>query len=59
MKVGDLVKFYAPGSLSVGVIIAESPYDRLLGDAWTVLWSSGELVERTPASILEVISENR
>jgi len=59
MKIGDLVKFHAPSSTAIGVIIAESPYDRLLADAFVVLWSSGEIVERTTPSILEVVSENR
>ena len=59
MKVGDMVKFGASGATAVGVIIAESPYDKLLADSFVVLWSSGERVERTPASILVVISESR
>jgi len=59
MKVGDLVKFQGRPATSVGVIIAESPYDRLLADAFVVLWSSGEIVERVPPSILEVINESR
>ena len=59
MKAGDLVKFHAPSSASVGVIIAESPHDRLLADAFVVLWSTGEISERISASILEVINESR
>ena len=58
MKVGDLVKFEADKAIgSVGVIVAESPYDRLLADAFVVLWASGELTERVAPRILEVINE--
>ena len=59
MKVGDMVKFHAIPGTSVGVIVAESPYDRLLADAFVVLWSTGEISERISASILEVVSESR
>ena len=59
MKAGDLVKFHEPSSTSVGVIVAESPYDRLLADGFVVLWSTGEISERISASILEVVSESR
>ena len=65
MKVGDLVKYESDPAwssqayASVGVIVAESPYDRLLADAFTVLWASGELVERVAPRILEVINEER
>jgi hypothetical protein len=60
MKIGDLVKFEADNAIgSVGVIVAESPWNPLLADAFVVLWSSGELVERTNPGILEVISESR
>ena len=55
MKAGDLVKFSAAGCDSVGVIIGESSYDWMLADAVQVLWGSGELVERVPPRILEVI----
>ena len=55
MKVGDLVKFSAPGCDSVGVIIGKSPYVWMLADAVQVLWGSGEFVERVPPRILEVI----
>ena len=54
-----MVKFQAIPGTSVGVIVAESPYDRLLADAFVVLWSTGEVSERISASILEVISESR
>ena len=60
MKIGDLVKFEADNAIdTVGVIIAESPWNPLLAEAFVVLWSSGELVERTNPGILEVISESR
>jgi hypothetical protein len=59
MKVGDVVKYNAPGCDSVGIIIGESPYDHILADAVQVLWASGELVERVPPRILEVINESR
>jgi len=60
MKVGDLVKFETDNTIgSVGVIVAESPWNPLLADAFVVLWASGELVERVAPRILEVISENR
>ena len=60
MQVGDLVKYESDQAYTrVGVIIAESPYDRLLADAFMVLWPSGEIVERVPPRILEVVSESR
>ena len=60
MKVGDLVKFESDAATgSVGVIVAVLPRDRILASAVSVLWSSGELVERVPPRILEVISESR
>jgi hypothetical protein len=60
VKVGDLVKFEADqGYVRVGVILAESPYNRLLADAFVVLWPSGEIVDRVPPRILEVVSESR
>jgi len=69
MKVGDLVKYEADlrGDPSwpdnacprTGVIIAELPADTILAEAVSVLWASGELVERIPPRILEVISESR
>ena len=60
MKVGDLVKFESDQAYTlVGVIVAESPHDWILADAFEVLWSSGELSERIPPRILEVISESR
>ena len=60
MKVGDLVRYAAWNSpSSVGVIIAVLPRDRILARAVSVMWSSGEVVERSNPSILEVISESR
>ena len=60
MKIGDLVKFEADNAVgSVGVIVAMLPRDEILASAVSVLWASGELVERTNPGILEVISESR
>ena len=63
MKIGDLVKFETDESwlkldvVSKGIIVAELPADSILAHAVSVLWSSGELVERVPPRILEVINE--
>jgi hypothetical protein len=64
MKVGDIVKYETVKSwkcddISTGIIVAELPIEGILNAAVSVLWSSGELVERVPHRILEVISENR
>ena len=69
MKVGDMVMFESDvpysqrwkgsGLASIGIVIAELPGDHIIAHAVSVLWSSGELVERCPPRILEVISENR
>ena len=64
MKVGDLVKFetvksWKCDSSDIGVIVAELPPEGILNAAVSVLWASGELVERVPHRILEVISESR
>jgi hypothetical protein len=65
MKVGDLVKYEADPAWSdsahirTGVIVAELPADVILAEAVSVLWASGELVERVPHRILEVINESR
>jgi hypothetical protein len=63
IKVGDLVKFEADKAGqrigSVGVITAILPARGISASAVSVLWSSGELVERCPPRILEVISESR
>ena len=63
MKVGDMVKYETDtGRInnlgSRGIIVAESPgLCSLAAHTVSVLWSSGELVERVPPRILEVISE--
>ena len=59
MKVGDMVRFAAGNCSSVGVVIAVLPADRILASAVTVMWSSGEVTERSNAHILGVISESR
>ena len=65
MKIGDLVKFVAApprwkgDNISTGIIVAELPADHIIAAAVSVLWASGELVERVPPRILEVISERR
>ena len=59
MKVGDMVRFAAGNCSSVGVVIAVLPADRILARAVSVVWSSGEVTERSNAHILEVISESR
>jgi hypothetical protein len=64
MKVGDLVKYetdksWKSDNISTGIIVAELPIEGILNSAVSVLWTSGELVERVPHRILEVISESR
>ena len=60
MKVGDLVKYASDNCIErCGLIVAILPTDRILASAVSVVWSSGELVERTNPFILEVISESR
>jgi hypothetical protein len=65
MKVGDIVKYESDPAWSdcsytkAGVIVAELPADHIVGPAVSVLWASGELVERVPHRILEVINESR
>ena len=65
MKVGDIVKYESDPAWSnqayagVGVIVAELPAEGILPAAVSVLWSSGELMERLPYQILEVVSESR
>ena len=64
MKVGDMVKYETDKSwkcdnISRGLIVAELPADHIVAASVSVLWSSGELVERVPPRILEVISESR
>lgn len=63
MKVGDMVKYETDKSwkcdlVSTGIIVAELPSEGILNAAVSVLWSSGELVERVPHRILEVVNEN-
>lgn len=62
MKVGDLVKYETDKSWKCdntgrGIIVAELAADSILACAVSVLWSSGELVDRVPRRILEVINE--
>ena len=65
MKVGDMVKYETDkswkcvGHGNTGIIVAELPIEGILNAAVSVLWSSGELVERVPHRILEVINESR
>jgi hypothetical protein len=65
MKVGDMVKYEGASfvckveSTSIGIIVAELPNEGILNAAVSVLWASGEFVERVPHRILEVISESR
>jgi hypothetical protein len=64
MKVGDLVKYETDKSWkcddsSSGIVVAELPNEGILNAAVSVLWSSGELVERVPHRILEVINASR
>ena len=41
---------------STGIIVAELPIEGILNAAVSVLWASGEFVERVPHRILKVIS---
>ena len=69
MKVGDLVmfesdvpesqRFWTGEYVRTGIVIAELPRDGILAHAVSVLWASGEFVERVPPRILEVINESR
>jgi len=69
MKVGDLVKFESdvPESqrwrggeyVRTGIVVAELPVEGVLNAAVSVLWASGDLTERCPPRMLEVISESR
>ena len=64
MKVGDMVTYETKVSwkcddVSTGIIVAELPSEGILNAAVSVLWASGELVERVPHRILEVIDECR
>ena len=42
-----------------GIIVADLSNEGILNAAVSVLWSSGELVERVPHRILEVINASR
>jgi hypothetical protein len=61
VKVGDLVKYESDPAwtdqayIGTGVIVAKLPADSILAAAVSVLWSSGEFVERVAPRILEVI----
>jgi hypothetical protein len=67
MKVGDLVvfesdvpksqRFWTGKSVRTGIVVAELSGDHIQAPAVSVLWASGELVERVPHRILEVIDE--
>lgn len=65
MKVGDLVKYESDPAWSdcaytkTGVIVADLPAGDIIAAAVSVLWASGELVERVPPRILEVVNESR
>ena len=69
IKVGDLVmfesdvpksqRFWAGKSVRTGIVVAELSGDHIEAPAVSVVWASGELVERVPPRILEVISESR
>ena len=68
MKVGDMVMFESDVPKSqrwedgeytrTGIVVAELPGDHIEAPAVSVLWASGDLVERVPPRILEVISES-
>jgi hypothetical protein len=65
VKVGDMVKYETAqirdglDNISTGIIVAELPIEGILNAAVSVLWASGEFVERVPHRILEVINESR
>jgi hypothetical protein len=69
VKVGDLVmyesdvpksqRFWTGDYVRTGIIVAELPGDYIEAPAVSVMWASGEIVERVPPRILEVISESR
>ena len=46
-------------NIITGIVVAKLPGDYILAPAVSVLWASGELAERVPPRILEVISESR
>ena len=60
MKVGDMVKYETDTDRinnldHRGIIIAKLYSDGILAHAVSVLWSSGEFVERVPPRLLEVV----
>ena len=69
MKVGDLVifesdvpesqRFWTGEYVRTGIVVAELPGDHIEAPAVSVLWASGDLTERCPPRMLEVISESR
>lgn len=64
VKVGDVVTYETNAMLAgetvmSGIIVAEFPIEGILNAGVSVLWASGELVERVPHRILKVISESR
>lgn len=64
MQLGDMVTYetnamLAGESMMVGIIVAEFPVEGILNAGVSVLWASGELVERVPHRILKVINESR
>ena len=65
MKIGDLVKYFDEPAwsnqayTSTGIIVADLPGDHIEAPAVSVLWASGELVERVSPRILEVVNESR
>ncbi len=64
MQVGDIVTYetnamLASDEVMVGMIVAKLPVTGILNAGVSVLWASGELVERVPHRILKVINESR
>ena len=60
MKVGDLVKFESdPAYASVGIVVKKHPSNGIAAASVDILWHHGELSERTPPRVLEVINESR
>lgn len=64
MQLGDMVTYetnamLAGESMMAGIIVAEFPVEGILNAGVSVLWASGELVERVPHRILKVINESR
>ncbi len=60
MKVGDLVKFESDQAYaSVGIVVKKRPERGISAASVDILWHHGELSERCPPRVLEVISESR